>query len=220
MRSSAEAVGAWFPPSLQPEVAPSESRDRAERPWSALAGLPGARGPLTLLEIGRDEESAVVDAEALTPEPVEDPRGIEAEARASIRDGLTALEGAARALREVRERFERTGERDIQALALAAARQIAQRELTTAPEIVGDIVRRALDLVPPRTVPTVRLHPDDLAAVTQAAPIETAGGEGEVRWAPDPSIERGGFLIEAPPRIVDGKLETVFRILCERMDHD
>src|SRR5690242_12052735 len=64
------------------------------------------------------------------------------------RTALTAVARAASHLELLADVYARDRERDLHALALAVSRHIVQRELTTDPELVGTLVRRALDLVP------------------------------------------------------------------------
>ncbi len=136
----------------------------------------------------------------------------------------TALQAVARAaahLEQIAAEFARDRERDVQAVALAAARAIVQHELTIDALRVGELVKRAIEQLPLDHVLEVRLHPDDLA--TLGASLEglvPAGRTVTLQWLSDPSIERGGFVIETPHRIVDGRTDVALRALYERFDRE
>ena len=101
-------------------------------------------------------------------------------------------------------------EENLTALALAVARQLMEREVRTEPEVVANLVRKALSHFPLDQKLRIRLHPADLSGISREqsggqAPV--AGGR-EVRWIPDEAIARGGCMVEGPERIVDGRVEA------------
>ncbi|MFB4204189.1 MULTISPECIES: flagellar assembly protein FliH [Arhodomonas] len=94
-------------------------------------------------------------------------------------------------------------EQGLAELALAVARQVIRREIVTQHgEIVG-VVREAVAELPldNREV-RLRVHPDD------AAVLRDAGVEGEWRIVEDPSVNRGGCLVDSGASHVDARLET------------
>ena len=136
----------------------------------------------------------------------------------------TALEAVSRAVNHldaIAGEFGRDRERDLQGLAIAIARNIVQHELTIDPLRVGELVRRALDLLPLDHTLELRLSPEDLR--TLAPSLEGLSPEGrqvKIQWVGDPSIDRGGFIIETPHRIVDGRTDIALRALYDRFDHE
>jgi flagellar assembly protein FliH len=94
------------------------------------------------------------------------------------------------------------------ALAVSAthlARQIVRSELAQRPELVATVAQEALDtlLMSARQV-TVRVHPDDHLLVAQGA-AEVLATRG-ARLLADPSIARGGCLVESDIGVVDASI--------------
>ena len=101
-------------------------------------------------------------------------------------------------------------EENLTALALAVARHLMEREVHAEPEVVANLVRKALSHFPLDQKLRIRLHPADLSGMSREqsggqAPV--AGGR-EVRWVPDETIARGGCMVEGPEQIVDGRVEA------------
>ena len=89
------------------------------------------------------------------------------------------------------------------------ARHLVQREVTVDPAFLHDIVTRALAQYPIDQELTVRLHPQDLLACRGV--LEQPGGTvagRTIRWMADPTIVRGGCLVEGRERIIDGRVDT------------
>lgn len=161
------------------------------------------------------------------PTPLEDAyaSGVEEGRRAAAADAgrrilsaCQALAGAAESLQAVRASFASEAEESLYALATALAHQIVQRELTTDPTIVRDLVRRTVEVLPLEGALEIRLNPADLAALGVETDLYAPGGRKlDLRWVPDPSIERGGYLIETSQRVVDGRIDPVLRAMYERL---
>jgi flagellar assembly protein FliH len=98
------------------------------------------------------------------------------------------------------------------ALALQLAEAILGREVATAADPGADALRRALVAVPPAVAVTVRLHPDDRAA------LDPAVLDGRpVTFVDDPALERGDAVVETDTGVVDatlrGALARVLEVL-------
>lgn len=124
---------------------------------------------------------------------------------------------AADARRE-REALDRTA-----ALATAIAGHVIEREVRTSPDIVGELVRRAVAEFPVSDALAVHLNPSDLALLSSgmggdAGSDRLTSGQS-VRWVADPGVRPGGCLIEGSDRVVDARLsrilERVFRVLTD-----
>jgi flagellar biosynthesis/type III secretory pathway protein FliH len=94
-------------------------------------------------------------------------------------------------------------EASIATLALAVARRLVADDLEARPERVRAIVLEALDRVRRATRARVRVHPSDAA---QLLDLQALDGHAEV--VADPSIERGGCLVESELGEVDARLEV------------
>ncbi len=141
-----------------------------------------------------------------------------ADADRRIVGACQALAGAAESLQAVRAALAVEAEESLYALATALAHQIVQRELTTDPTIVRDLVRRAVEVLPLDGALEIRLHPADLAALGAETDLYAPGGRKlDLRWVPDPAIERGGYVIETSQRVVDGRIDPVLRAMYESL---
>jgi flagellar assembly protein FliH len=146
--------------------------------------------------------------------------------RAGHAEAVATLEPAARALHEAslvlgsaREEILHDLRCNVTALALAIAKRIVGREVATDSTIVGDLVARGLELVKPDSPVEIRLNPSDLDAVKAGLELRP-GDETYIHWTADPELERGGFFIEGPRRIVDGRLDEAMRVLYERLAYE
>lgn len=134
---------------------------------------------------------------------------------------METLGGLIQALEQTHDEFRANLERGLHALAIAVARHMIQREVTADPSIVGDLLERALDLVPHDVTLEVRLNPEDLEVLQgRLDQLEVAGRPLHVQWIGDTSLERGSFLLETPLRVVDGRTDEALCALYERLDHD
>jgi flagellar biosynthesis/type III secretory pathway protein FliH len=111
-------------------------------------------------------------------------------------------------------------EENIAAISVIVARQIVGREVTTTPEIVADLVRRALTEFPIEQAVRIRVHPLDLSLLTLAGTgqgTQPITGSREASWLADDRIGRGGCLIEGRDRIVDGRIDAALERAYHRM---
>lgn len=150
------------------------------------------------------------------------------------RDGLVALDGfkqsfAAQTTAQIGALLQSLGDelgglqQDMaRTLAIAAthlARQIVRAELASRPELVAQVAQEAVDtlLLSARHI-TLRVHPDDHAFVAQgAADVLAARG---ARLLADPSMSRGGCVVESDIGIIDASLETRWRRVAAALGSD
>jgi len=108
-------------------------------------------------------------------------------------------------------------------LGLLVARTLLHDELSHHPDKVLGIVREALQKLGESSRYTIRLHPDELAAVRTAAGHGLLGESGaeQVRVESDPSLGRGDCIIDGDPGRVDSRLDDrldrLGRMLRERL---
>jgi flagellar assembly protein FliH len=121
--------------------------------------------------------------------------------RAELTQVLDGLACAAIALSEREAELTAELETAASRLAFEIAEAVIGREVALASNPGLDAVTRALALAPNAAEVTVRLHPDDAAAVE--------GWEGRaVTVVPDPTIERGGCLLDAGPSRIDARISS------------
>jgi len=182
------------------EATPDEGRPAgAEDPVP-----PGAEDPGLLR--GRAPDPASVEREAYA-------RGYAAGEQAGNEAALARLDGLHRRfvqaiedLGATRDRVLRDAERQVLQVALAIARRVVRRECTTHPEVVAAIAHAAVERLAATDGITLRLHPADATALSTAS---TAA------WPPrgtvvseDPTVERGGAIVESAGGTIDATLEA------------
>ena len=99
------------------------------------------------------------------------------------------------------------------ALAVSAthlARQTVRSELKARPELVAQVAAEAIDtlLLSARHI-TLRVHPDDHVLIMQGA-AEALSARG-ARVVSDPSMTRGGCLVESDIGVIDASIESRWR---------
>ncbi len=98
------------------------------------------------------------------------------------------------------------------ALAIAIGSQLARRELHSDPTQVIAVVREGLQQLPlgARDV-RVRLHPQDAAVVRER--LALPAGDGAWQLVEDPTLTRGGCLIQTEHSRIDSRLESRIQAL-------
>lgn len=103
---------------------------------------------------------------------------------------------------------EQTIAQGVLELACELARNLLRRELALDPQAIRPVLLEALGLLLVDAAPTVvRLHPLDHAALEAGAAAEFA----QLSLLADPSIERGGCLVESAGSLVDARLPQRWR---------
>ena len=108
---------------------------------------------------------------------------------------------------------------DLESAVLEGAVEIAEallgRALAESPERGLDALRRVMALAPQTGTPTVRLHPDDLAALDAPSGSFALNGR-EVILRPDPSLSPGDAIAEQGTTTIDARLaEAIARVRAE-----
>lgn len=112
-------------------------------------------------------------------------------------------------LRTLRVDFLQKAEQQVVQLALAIARRIVHREITLDRELLAAMGRVALNRLSHSSAATIRLHPDDYAAVLGgASPSEGAGAAGITTIVPDPMVRRGGCLVQSDVGVIDVSVDA------------
>ncbi len=106
----------------------------------------------------------------------------------------------------LRDNMVRQTERELVQLAMAIARRVLQREVSVDPELAAALAHIALERLGGARPATVRLHPDDYASVT-AGQGAVLGGR-QVQIVPDPSVSRGGCLVESEFGFIDASVDA------------
>lgn len=153
------------------------------------------------------ERDARLEAEAYARGHADGERAARSWFEAQLDDALQVLDTAVQSVQLHESRWVGNAEENVAALAVIVARHLVQREIERDATIVSGLVRQALREYPLDAEIAVRLHPDDLASCRRAITADT-GATPPVRWIADPSIVRGGCLLEGRERILDGRIDT------------
>lgn len=91
-------------------------------------------------------------------------------------------------------------------LACELARQVLRQELSVNPNVLQPVIREALDLlIADNKGATVRLNPLDFEMLHDVLHVEFAALSLSLRS--DPTIARGGCVVESAGTVIDGSLE-------------
>lgn len=157
---------------------------------------------------GRRE--AAVEAAAVTTVAEEQRCIAEARREAEHRAAVEALTRAAASLQQMLSAVSARVEDQALLLARELTGALVQHELRLSPDLGGDVVRRALSVLPAGLPVTLRLHP----SVTDAAAVRELSEQG-VRVVGDPSLQPGDAVVEADDHVVDLCIETALARLRE-----
>ncbi|MEQ1871397.1 MAG: FliH/SctL family protein [Vicinamibacterales bacterium] len=140
--------------------------------------------------------------------------------RAGLEAAATRADGMLRRLGQTMEELaalrgeiiHRT-ERQMVQLVLAIAERLVHRELTVDRGLLVGMARAALDRLGEHGSATIRLHPDDFAAIGAAALAQ----DGPVCVVSDSVVTRGGCLVQSDFGFMDVSPESQFRELARTL---
>jgi flagellar assembly protein FliH len=186
--------------------------------WEAVGGQRGAQGqkqppPDPAQDPAFQAKAAAMERDAFAKGYAQGERaGLEA---ASTRaDGmLRRLAQTVEELAALRNEIVHRTERQTVQLILAIAERVVQRELTLDRGLLVGMARAALDRLGEHGSATIRLHPDDFAAIGAAGLAQDA----PVRVVADGVVTRGGCLVQSDFGFMDVSPESQFRELARTL---
>ncbi len=128
------------------------------------------------------------------------------EAAAQLKPVLERFALTIHELSALRRQLRREAEGDLVKLAVAIARRVLRREITTDPDALLGLVKAALEKLEGREIERVRVHPADAEAVRQHLESTRSGARFEV--LPEPRLERGAAIFETARGSLDASVET------------
>jgi flagellar assembly protein FliH len=128
------------------------------------------------------------------------------QAAAQIQPLLVKLARSLHEVAELRPKLRLEAESDLLQLALAIARKVLHRELSTDPEALAGLVKVALEKIRLRDIVRVRINPQYHAPVSQILGRLSPGTSIEL--LPDPKLELGGLIVETTRGEWDGSVAT------------
>ncbi len=147
----------------------------------------------------RGREEGLAEGRRLAEEEASGDRAAE---RARLAEAIAGLVAAA-------EAFRRERERQVLAVALEAASRIVRARIEDGDPVAARAAREAVEALPDSASVRVRVNEADLESVAAELREEIARGRLEI--AADPSIERGGCVVESAVGSVDARLSTAER---------
>jgi flagellar assembly protein FliH len=168
--------------------------------------------PEMILEAAREEAAAKVrDAHAEGYR-----RGAEsglAEFHAAVGDAAGVLAKAAQAMRDAHEAFLASLEPHVVELALKIVQRLLQREVQTDSVLILKTVREAIRLLADQGQLTIRVNPRDLEVLRghKVALLDEFEGVHQIRIESDPSLTRGGCVVDSDLMQADATIETQFQ---------
>jgi flagellar assembly protein FliH len=135
-------------------------------------------------------------------------QGERAGAEAAARRGDATLRRLAQTIEELaalRSELVQKTEHQVIDLALAIARRILHRELALDRELLVAMARVALERLGENTSATIRLSPEDYAAIGASANL---GDSGIVRVVADPLVSSGGCMVQSDFGLIDLTLDA------------
>jgi len=147
------------------------------------------------------------------------------EAAKRLNDTALTLGAAIVDMSRLREKILNNSTDDMLRLVMAISRQVIQHEIETRDEVIVTIITKALHAAVKADEFHIKINPNDFQVVTENKPLFLASISGlkNITFEADPSISRGGCIIESALGKVDATLETkldeIFQQLRNATDH-
>lgn len=179
----------------------------------------------TLLAVARQEAEALLaqargEADGLREAAHRE--GIEAgraEGRRRLEESAERLAELVRELTEYKEGLYQEARTQTLELVFAVLGKIMGPLAEADEQVVVRVTERALQLLSDREVLTLRVHPDDLKSLVEAKPqiLETFDGIQKLTVLEDPSVRRGGCIVQTPSAEIDARLDSQLQEVARRL---
>ena len=173
--------------------APSAFPRLVDEALAPQAAPPPAAPPIDVAAIERD---------AFTKGYAQGERAGAEAAAARTEAMLRRLAGTIEEVQALRAEIVQKTERQVVQLSLAIARRVVNREITLDRDLLVAMARVSLDRLADTQSATIRLHPEDYSAMmARQAPGRSPAGA--VRIVADPTVARGGCLVQSEFGLID-----------------
>jgi len=129
-----------------------------------------------------------------------------AEAAGEVQKAFEQIARSLDDLSKMKKKVRHEAEQELVKLALAIARRILHRELSTDPESIEGIVHAALQKLQHREVSRVRVYPAAVDAVRAA--LDRIGTRSAIEVFADAGLESGAIIFETSVGELDASIET------------
>lgn len=199
-----EMAGAVAPMVWRPAGGVKASSGPAE---SAPAGAASGEAAALQARLSRlESELAAREAQARKTGFEEGQAAARRSLEGPYREALARAVAAAAELASLRKRLRRETEEDLVRLAVAIARRILRREISTDPVAILGLVKAAFERIEAREVIRLRAHPED--ARTIEASFADLGLPERIEVVADKKLERGALVVETERGELDASVET------------
>ncbi len=132
------------------------------------------------------------------------------QAEARLGETVKAFSAALESIHRLRESILKNSTDDMLRLVMAIAEQVISCELATNPEIVFHTLQKALHAAVRSDAFHIKVNPEDFALVQEKKPLLLAGISGlkNITFEADPTVSRGGCLVESELGEVDATIES------------
>lgn len=106
-------------------------------------------------------------------------------------------------------------ESTVQSLSMAIAQKVIRQEVSTNPEIIRNVVGKSLEMIKGEDRVIIKVNPEDIAAIKEQWDYLKDSFINISKWDlnTNPTIERGGCLIETPNETVDARIERQLELI-------
>lgn len=209
---------------------PAATPSAAGVPTSAGAAAPAVEAPRVpspeeLTTAARLEASAILDAARVDAGAIREEAFRQGREKGAA-EGLRSLEesagrwvAAAEELSGFKTRLYEEARGQVVELALALVGKILGPLAEADAAAVAKVAGHALQLLSDREVVTLRVNPEDLQGLLEAKPrlLQTVDGIKKLTMLEDPSVGRGGCLVETPTAEVDARLDVQLQELARAL---
>jgi len=133
---------------------------------------------------------------------------------------IEKMEALLRSFSQMREDIVREHEREILTLVFSVLKKILHDRVTLDEEVIRETVLQALTLTTDRSAVSIRLNPEDCASVEnlKADFFSEIKELRTLKIVQDPSIKKGGCLLETPCGNVDARIDTQLECIQQSLE--
>jgi flagellar assembly protein FliH len=131
-------------------------------------------------------------------------------------EALEQVRGAVEALKAQGERLAEQARSDALELGILIAKRILEREISGSLDGLFSLIKSAIRRAGEDHITRIRLHPQDVERLQQAAQSEFSLGPMEV--VSDASLAPGDVVVETEHHSIDGRLATRFEELVRQLE--
>lgn len=130
---------------------------------------------------------------------------------------IDSFKALAAELTRARAEYYQNAEREMVDLVVSVAHTVIGLEAERAPELVRNVILKAVGQLRSRETLIIRVNPADLAEAQKARPELTREVEDieRVSFRGDPSVARGGCMVETNIGMIDARIETQLEAIRE-----